>query len=269
MALFKNKYRIESNRCPNWDYSSPGYYFITICTKNRECILGKINKFQVILSEIGKIVEEEWLKSFEIRKELECDLYVIMPNHIHAIVGIIEQTPAINDEIDVIKNLVNKDHPNTVYGVGTVQEEVGLRGARTSAWAIQPDIGIALEVGIASDVPGGKKEESMQKLGKGPALLLYDSSMIPHIKLRDLIIDIAKEKDIPLQLDMMERGGTDAGTIHINMRGVPSVVIGVPCRYIHSHSGIINRDDYDNTVRLITEIVKKLDAETVAKLVSD
>ncbi|HGE71588.1 TPA: M42 family peptidase [Candidatus Poribacteria bacterium] len=171
--------------------------------------------------------------------------------------------------IDVIKNLVNEDHPNTVYGVGTVQEEVGLRGARTSAWAIQPDIGIALEVGIASDVPGGKKEESMQKLGKGPALLLYDSSMIPHIKLRDLIIDIAKEKDIPLQLDVMERGGTDAGTIHINMRGVPSVVIGVPCRYIHSHSGIINRDDYDNTVKLITEIVKKLDAETVAKLVSD
>ncbi len=171
--------------------------------------------------------------------------------------------------IDVIKNLVNEEHPNTVYGVGTVQEEVGLRGARTSAWAIQPDIGIALEVGIASDVPGGKKEESMQKLGKGPALLLYDSSMIPHIKLRNFIIDLAKEREIPLQLDVMERGGTDAGTIHINMRGVPSVVIGVPCRYIHSHSGIINRDDYDNTVKLIIEIVKKLDTETVAGLTSD
>jgi putative aminopeptidase FrvX len=171
--------------------------------------------------------------------------------------------------IDVIKNLVNEGHPNTVYGVGTVQEEVGLRGARTSAWAIQPDVGIALEVGIASDVPGGKKEDSMQMIGKGPALLLYDSSMIPHIKLRDLVIDTAKEKDIPLQLDIMERGGTDAGTIHINMRGVPSVVIGVPCRYIHSHAGIIHRDDYDNTVKLLMEIVKKLDAETTAKLTTD
>ncbi len=171
--------------------------------------------------------------------------------------------------IDVIKNLVNERHPNTVYGVGTVQEEVGLRGARTSAWAIQPDVGIALEVGIASDVPGGKKEDSMQMIGKGPALLLYDSSMIPHIKLRDLVIDTAKEKDIPLQLDIMERGGTDAGTIHINMRGVPSVVIGVPCRYIHSHSGIIHRDDYDNTVKLLMEVVKKLDAETTAKLTTD
>jgi endoglucanase len=168
--------------------------------------------------------------------------------------------------IDVINNLVNDTHPNTIYGVGTVQEEVGLRGARTSAWTIQPDVGIALEVGIASDVPGGKKEESMQLLGKGPAVLLYDSGMIPNLKLRDLVADVAKENDIPLQFDIMERGATDGGAIHVNMRGVPSVVIGVPCRYIHSHSGIIHRDDYDSTVKLLIALVKKLDTVTVEGL---
>jgi endoglucanase len=165
--------------------------------------------------------------------------------------------------IDTIKRLTKEEHPNTVYGVGTVQEEVGLRGARTSAWTVQPDVGIALEVGIAGDVPGIKKEESQEAMGKGPSILVYDSSMIPNLKLRDLMIDTAKEQDIPFQLSVMERGGTDAGAIHITMQGVPSIVIGVPCRYIHSHVGIIHRDDYDNAVKLLVAVIKKLDAGTV------
>ena len=168
--------------------------------------------------------------------------------------------------IDVIKNLAEEKHPNTVYGVGTVQEEVGLRGARTSAWAVQPDVGMALEVGIAGDVPGVKKEESQEVLGKGPSILVYDSSMIPNLKLRDLFIDTATEQDIPFQFSVMERGGTDAGAIHLNMQGVPSIVMGVPCRYIHSHAGIIHRDDYDNAVKLLVAVIKKLDAEAVDDL---
>lgn len=169
--------------------------------------------------------------------------------------------------IDVIKQLAKEQHPNTVYGVGTVQEEVGLRGARTSAWTIQPDVGIALESSIAGDVPGVKKEESTDALEKGPSILVYDASMIPNLKLRDLIIDTATEMGIPHQLSVMERGGTDAGAIHINMQGVPSIVMGVPCRYIHSHAGIINREDYDNTVKLLVGIIKKLDSQTVEGLV--
>lgn len=165
--------------------------------------------------------------------------------------------------IDVIKKLAKEDHPNTVYGVGTVQEEVGLRGARTSAWSVQPDVGIALEVGIAGDVPGVKKEESQEVMGNGPSILVYDSSMIPNLKLRDLVIDTTREQNIPFQFSVMERGGTDAGAIHITMQGVPSIVIAVPCRYIHSHVGIIHRDDYDNTVKLLVAVIKKLDAKTV------
>ncbi len=86
MTLYKNKYRVESARLKGWDYSSPGHYFITICTKNRECFFGNVLRGEIVLSEIGKIVDSEWLKSFEIRSELWCDEYCIMPNHIHGIV---------------------------------------------------------------------------------------------------------------------------------------------------------------------------------------
>ncbi|MFC1713753.1 M42 family metallopeptidase [Candidatus Poribacteria bacterium] len=168
--------------------------------------------------------------------------------------------------IDAIKKLVKVGHPNTVYGVGTVQEEVGLRGARTSAWAVQPDVGIALEVSICGGIPGVSKEDAQEEMGKGPAILMYDASVIPNLKLRDLFIETAEKNEIPFQFAVMERGGTDAGAIHTTMQGVPSIVMGVPCRYIHSHVGIIHRDDYDNAVKLLVAIIKKLDADTVAGL---
>lgn len=168
--------------------------------------------------------------------------------------------------VDVLKALAGQPHPNTVYGVGTVQEEVGLRGARTSAHVVDPDVALIMEVGLAGDLPDMKPEESVVKLGGGPALLTIDSSMIPNLRLRDLVIDTAQEMGIPLQVDVLARGGTDGGPIHQNAGGVPAVVIGVPTRHIHSHQGIIRRDDYDQTVRLVTELVKRLDAKTVATL---
>lgn len=168
--------------------------------------------------------------------------------------------------IDVIKDLTKDKHPNTVYGVGTVQEEVGLRGARTSSWVVEPDVGLTMEIGIAGDVPDVKKEDAQGKLGKGPVIMLRDGSMIPNLRLRDLFIDTAEELKIPYQFDMMERGGTDSGAIHLHRRGVPNLVVGVPTRHIHSHAGIIHREDYDNTVRLVAAVVKKLDTKTVAGL---
>lgn len=168
--------------------------------------------------------------------------------------------------IDVIKALQGVDHPNTVYGVGTTQEEVGLRGATTSSNVIQPDIGIALEVGIAGDMPGVKPEDAQEKLGLGPALLLYDGSMIPNPRLRELVIATAEENHIPYQFDAMPGGGTDAGRMHVAGPGAASIVIGIPTRYIHSHQGIIHRDDYVNSVKLVLALVKKLDERTVASL---
>ncbi len=86
MDKYKNKYRIESNRMPRWDYSRNGYYFITFITQNFECLLGKIQNEKMIFSDFGRITNYEWLKSFEIRQELFLDEYQIMPNHIHAII---------------------------------------------------------------------------------------------------------------------------------------------------------------------------------------
>lgn len=168
--------------------------------------------------------------------------------------------------IDAVRRVAEEGHPNTVYAVGTVQEEIGLRGAKTSADVIDPDVGIVLEVDIAGDVPGIKPEEAPVKMGGGPSMLVYDSRMIPNLKLRDLVLATAEELGIPLQLSYMQGGATDGGMIHIHRAGVPTVVIGVPTRHIHSSNTILCRADYDQALELIVALVKKLDAETVAGL---
>ncbi|MDD4860129.1 MAG: M42 family metallopeptidase [Dehalococcoidales bacterium] len=169
-------------------------------------------------------------------------------------------------EIAVLQRLVKEKHPNTVFAVATTQEEVGTRGAKTSAELVNPDAAIVLEVEIAGDVPGIKPEESAVKLGGGPALLAYDARMIPNLKLRDLVIDTAKELDIPLQISAMEGGATDGGPIHLHKTGVPTVVLSMPTRHIHSHSSILSREDFDRTVTLAVALIKKLDRKTVGGL---
>jgi len=163
---------------------------------------------------------------------------------------------------------LKKDHPNTLYGVATVQEEVGVRGATTSVEMVHPDIAIILESDIAGDVPGIKSDESSTKFTGGPSLLLYDARMIPNLKLRDLVIDTAKKNKIPLQFTTMEGGATDGSVIHLHKTGVPTIVLGVPSRHIHSHNSIIHRDDFDNTVKLLKAVVQKLDKKTVQEIKS-
>ena len=171
--------------------------------------------------------------------------------------------------IDVLKNLKEEKHPNIVYGVGTVQEEVGLRGAKTSAFKVQPDIAFAVDVGIAGDTPGVTDKEAMGKLGKGPAIVLYDASMVSHKGLRDFVTKVADDQGIPYQFDAIPGGGTDSGSIHVTANGVPALSITIPTRYIHSHAALLHRDDYENTVKLITEVIKKLDRETVNTITFD
>jgi len=160
------------------------------------------------------------------------------------------------------------EHPNTVFGAATVQEEVGLRGAQTVSHVVDPDVGIVLEVDIAGDVPGIKPHEAPTKVGKGPTLLTYDSSMIPNQPLKEFVIETAEKAGIPLQLSQIARGGTDAGRIHLNRAGCPSAVISVPTRHIHSHVGLLGLDDVENAVRLVIELVKKLDKKIVESFTS-
>ena len=165
---------------------------------------------------------------------------------------------------ETAKRLVGQKHPNVLYAVATVQEEVGLRGAKTSSSKVRPDVGLALDVGIAHDTPGTEGDE---RLGGGPLLVIYDSSSIPNRRLRDLVIETAESLEIALQFEAVERGGTDAGRIHLSGEGVPTLSMGVAARYIHSHVSIIDRRDYEATVKLLVAVVKRLDHKTVASLI--
>ena len=156
-------------------------------------------------------------------------------------------------------------HPNTVYGAATVQEEVGLRGAQTIAHVVDPDVSLVLEVDIAGDVPGIKPQEAATKMGKGPGLVTFDRSMIPNQGLKEFVIEVAKQSQIPLQLSQMYGGGTDAGRIHMNKAGCPTLVLTVPTRHIHSHVGLLSLKDTENAVRLTVELIRRLDRETVDK----
>ena len=168
--------------------------------------------------------------------------------------------------IEVLNQLKNESHPNIVYGVGTVQEEVGLRGARTSAHLIKPDIAFGVDVGIAGDTPGISDKEADSKLGKGPQIILYDASMVSHKGLRDLVIETAEENNIPFQYSAMPGGGTDSGAIHLTADGVPSLSITIATRYIHSHAAMLHRDDFENAVKLILAVIKKLDNNMLEKI---
>lgn len=168
--------------------------------------------------------------------------------------------------IDLLNNLAATEHPNTVYLVGTVQEEVGIRGAKTSAFAVNPDIGIALDVSICRDTPGSSAD-SVERLGSGVGLIIYDRTMIPHIKLRNFVCELAELNNIPFHLTAI-KGGYDTGAIHLTNFGVPSLALGIPTRYVHSGASIISMVDYDNLLQLLTLIVKNLDREALQEILS-
>jgi putative aminopeptidase FrvX len=152
--------------------------------------------------------------------------------------------------------------PNEVYFVSSTQEEIGLRGARTASQMIKPDIGFALDVDISGDSPGS--EGLVQKMGHGVSISAGDGSMIPNPRLRKFALEIAEEKNIKHQPAFLKAGGTDAGVIHLAGMGAPSLFLGIPTRYIHSHHGMLDFDDVENAIKLLIELLQKLDEKTVA-----
>src|SRR5439155_8022023 len=123
-----------------------------------------------------------------------------------------------------------------------------------------------VDVGIAGDTPGVKKHQAQSRMGQGPIILIYDGSLIPSLKLRDLFIDVAEEEKIPYQFDSVSAGGTDGGRFQLSHNGVPAINIGVPTRYIHSATSMAHLDDINNASRLIAAVLKRLDGEKVAEL---
>jgi len=153
--------------------------------------------------------------------------------------------------IDVINKIKSTD--NELYFVFTVQEELGLRGARTAAYQIQPDMAIAVDVTDTGDTPKTRLMEV--KCGKGPAIKIKDSSFISHPEVRKLLEEAAKKLGMEYQLEILESGGTDAGSIHITAGGIPSGAVSIPCRYIHSPSEVIYENDVINASRLILQAI--------------
>jgi putative aminopeptidase FrvX len=168
--------------------------------------------------------------------------------------------------IEAMKRLAHASHPNQIFWVATVQEEIGLRGAHTSSDIVKPEIGIAIEGGVTRDAPKVGPEEAQELLGGGPAIFLYDSSELPNLKFVALVKQTAKEKAIPLQTDLIQGYGDDSAEIQKSNGGAPTVNLVVPVRYTHSHNGIMNRGDFDKMVDLLVAVLQKLDAKAVGNL---
>lgn len=154
--------------------------------------------------------------------------------------------------VEAIRRLDHSD--NDLYFVFSTQEEVGLRGARTAAYGIDPDLGIAIDVTRTGDTPEAPRMDV--SLGKGAAIKVKDASVIAHPKVKQLMVRLAEANRIKHQLEVLEAGGTDAGAIHLTKSGVPSGTISIPCRYVHSPSEMVDLGDVENCVELVLAICR-------------
>jgi putative aminopeptidase FrvX len=158
----------------------------------------------------------------------------------------------------VLIEVLKERYPFDLYPVFTVQEEVGLRGARVAAYAIEPDVAFALEGTICDDTPKKKDVSPTTELGGGPAITIMDRSFIADRRLVKLLVETAEELGIPYQFKQPGMGGTDAGAIHLAKEGVRSATVSVPCRYIHSPVCLLSLEDLENTVKLLKAALVKL-----------
>lgn len=155
--------------------------------------------------------------------------------------------------IETLRKL--KNSPNQVYFVFSVQEEVGLRGATTAAFGLDPDIGIAVDVTRSGDTPKGFKMDV--SLGSGPAVKVRDSGMLSDPKVVNWMVNTAEKAKIPYQLEVLESGTTDARAIQLTRAGVPAGCISIPCRYVHSPSEMVDYNDVQNAVLLLLALIKQ------------
>ncbi len=153
--------------------------------------------------------------------------------------------------VEVLRRL--EDSPHDVYCVFSVQEEVGLRGARTSAYGIEPDVGIAVDITPTGDTPEAKKLN--MKLGAGPCIKVKDSGMLAHPGLKNLLIEVAEAHEIPYQLEVLDRGSTDAAAIQLARSGVPAGCVSIACRYYHTPSEMVDVGDVEKTVDLLLAVL--------------
>jgi endoglucanase len=161
----------------------------------------------------------------------------------------------------VLAELVKERYSVELVAAFTVQEEVGLRGARVAAYGIDPEVAFALEGTICDDLPRKQDMTPVTQMGKGPAITIADRSVVCDRRLVELLVRTAKEEGLPHQFKAPGLGGTDAGAIHLTREGVPSAVVAVPSRYIHTPVGFLSLDDFENSVALMKATLQRLDDE--------
>lgn len=168
--------------------------------------------------------------------------------------------PAMDDRVSVyvmieaIRGLEN--HVAEVYAVASSQEEVGLRGATVAAFGVEPDIGLALDSTLAVDIPGGTEADRITKLGDGTAIKIMDSSLICDPRLVEHCRKICVADDIPYQMEILPRGGTDGGAIQRTRDGVAAITISTPTRYVHTVNEMVNKSDVNATVNLVRRFIE-------------
>ena len=165
----------------------------------------------------------------------------------------------------MLAELLEDRYAFALHGVFTVQEEVGLRGARVAAHAIAPQAAFVLECGTTDDAPKEIDDTPVMRLGAGPAITVMDRSMVADARLVRHLIDTAEAEGIPYQVRAPKGGGTDGGRIHLSREGVPTAVVSIPCRYLHAPASLIHKSDYDNAVALLRAALKRLTPEVVAR----
>jgi endoglucanase len=215
-------------------------------------------KYEDMFIDIGCSSREEAKKKIEVG-----DVAIFEPNS-GVLNGKLCYGKAIDDRIGcyaLIKIMEKLKANAEVYAVATGQEEVGLKGARTAAFKIDPDYAIAIDTTIAGDTPQITERESSLKLGNGVAITIIEASgrgVIVNEKIKELLIDTAKKNKIKYQVDVIEGGMTDGAIIYMNREGVPTGVLSIPTRYIHSPTGVFNIDDVNAAVELTVKAVERL-----------
>lgn len=215
-------------------------------------------KYEDMFIDIGCSSREEAAKRAEVG-----DIVIFEPNA-GVLNGKLYYGKAVDDRIGcyaLIKIMEKVKADAEVYAAATGQEEVGLKGARTAAFNISPDYAIAIDTTIAGDTPQITERESSLKLGNGVAITIIEASgrgVIVNEKIKDLLIDTAKKNKIKYQIDVLEGGMTDGAIIYMNKEGVPTGVLSIPTRYIHSPTGVFSMDDLDAAIKLTLKVIELL-----------
>ncbi|MDA0745840.1 MAG: M42 family metallopeptidase [bacterium] len=200
-----------------------------------------------------------YLPAKEVKKEVEIGSMVTLYREFQEI-GRGVSCKAMDDRLSVYVMIramqAAKSFGFDTYAVATTQEEVGLRGATVSAFGVEPDVGVALDVTLAADIPGVPAHEQVTRLGEGAAIKLMDTSSISHPGLVAHMKKLAEKRKIQYQMEILPRGGTDAGAMQRIRAGVPVVTLSIPTRYVHTSIELADKQDIEATVRLLTAFVE-------------